>query len=80
MTVVLSLSPRLLASVKPSQPALTVVHSTVDSVVVSWTRISYGVCRLRYRVDNARTWSQVGVEDTQTLVYVTYEDIILNQC
>ncbi|XP_017283369.1 interleukin-6 receptor subunit beta [Kryptolebias marmoratus] len=48
----------LLEAVKPLQPVLTVLGSTEDSVVVSWKSGVAGSCRLRYRPDGARVWSQ----------------------
>nr|XP_046241778.1 interleukin-31 receptor subunit alpha isoform X2 [Scatophagus argus] len=44
--------------VKPSQPVLTVLGSTVDSVHVSWRSSSRGSCRLRYRVNHTHRWTQ----------------------
>ncbi|XP_042277102.1 interleukin-6 receptor subunit beta [Thunnus maccoyii] len=41
---------------KPSQPALTLLGSTEDSVTVSWNGSRR--CRLRYRVNNTHTWTQ----------------------
>ncbi|XP_034727067.1 interleukin-6 receptor subunit beta isoform X3 [Etheostoma cragini] len=47
-------------AVKPSQPVLTVLGSTEDSIVVSWrSNVGNGCCRLCYRVDNTHTWTQV---------------------
>ncbi|XP_070759859.1 interleukin-6 receptor subunit beta [Enoplosus armatus] len=46
-------------AVRPSQPLLTAVSSSEDSVVVSWGSSSDGSCRLRYRVDHAHAWTQV---------------------
>ncbi|XP_070820044.1 interleukin-6 receptor subunit beta [Chaetodon trifascialis] len=46
-------------AVKPSQPFLTVLGSTGDSVDVSWRSSSDGSCRLRYRVNHTHKWTQV---------------------
>ncbi|XP_072243353.1 interleukin-6 receptor subunit beta isoform X2 [Leuresthes tenuis] len=46
-------------AVKPSQPVLTVVGSTEDSLVVSWRSSSDGSCRLRFRPNSSGTWTQV---------------------
>lgn len=55
-----------LSSVKPSQPALTVLGSAADSVEVSWRSRSYGSCRLRYRSNHTHMWTKVSA--TQTLL------------
>ncbi|XP_071339984.1 interleukin-6 receptor subunit beta isoform X2 [Trachinotus anak] len=65
-------------AVKPSQPVLTVLGSNDDSVVVSWRSSSDGSCRLHYRVNDTRTWSQppdFPVYQDQTLVY-TIKDLL----
>ncbi|XP_040898632.1 interleukin-6 receptor subunit beta [Toxotes jaculatrix] len=60
-------------AVKPSQPVLTVLSSTEDSVVVSWRSSSDDSCWLRYRDNNAQTSSQslvsVPVHQDQVLVH-----------
>ncbi|XP_041793945.1 interleukin-6 receptor subunit beta isoform X2 [Chelmon rostratus] len=48
-------------AVKPSQPVLTGLGSTADSVDVSWRSSSDGGCRLRYRVDHTHRWTQASV-------------------
>ncbi|XP_044051841.1 interleukin-6 receptor subunit beta isoform X2 [Siniperca chuatsi] len=66
-------------AVKPSQPVLTVLGSTEDSVVVSWRSSSNGSCRLRYRVNNTHIWTQapdsVPAHRHQTLTY-TIKDLL----
>ncbi|XP_035852887.1 interleukin-6 receptor subunit beta isoform X2 [Sander lucioperca] len=61
-------------AVKPSQPVLTVLGSTEDSIVVSWrSNVGDGSCRLHYRDDNTHTWTQapdyVPAHQDQTLTY-----------
>uniref|UniRef100_A0A671X218 Fibronectin type-III domain-containing protein n=2 Tax=Sparus aurata TaxID=8175 RepID=A0A671X218_SPAAU len=46
-------------AIRPSQPVLTVLGSTADSVDVSWISSSEGSCRLRHRVNHTHTWTQV---------------------
>ncbi|XP_051278637.1 interleukin-6 receptor subunit beta isoform X1 [Dicentrarchus labrax] len=45
-------------AVKPSQPVLTVLGFTADSVDVFWMSSSDGSCQLRYRVNHTNIWSQ----------------------
>ncbi|XP_069562112.1 interleukin-6 receptor subunit beta [Brachyistius frenatus] len=45
-------------AVKPIQPVLTALGSTEDSLVVSWRSSREGRCRLRYRINNTRIWTQ----------------------
>ncbi|XP_073322228.1 interleukin-6 receptor subunit beta [Pagrus major] len=60
-------------AIKPSQPVLTVLGSTADSVDVSWRSSSEGSCRLRHRVNHTHTWTQVPdsfpAHQTQILTY-----------
>lgn len=49
-----------LLSVKPSQPVLTVLGSTANSIDVTWTSTSGHDCRLRYRAKGAQVWKEVG--------------------
>ncbi|XP_075935016.1 interleukin-6 receptor subunit beta [Anarhichas minor] len=49
-------------AVKPSQPVLSLLASTEDSVSVSWRSSGGGVCRLRYRVDGDHTWTRVIIQ------------------
>ncbi|TDH13180.1 hypothetical protein EPR50_G00055450 [Perca flavescens] len=67
-------------AVKPSQPVLTVLGSTEDSIVVSWrSNVGDGSCRLRYRDNNTNTWTQapdyVPAHQDQTLTY-TIRDLL----
>ncbi|XP_058493105.1 interleukin-6 receptor subunit beta [Solea solea] len=68
-------------AVKPSQPVLSVLNSTDDSVVVFWTNTQQQVssCRLRYRVNSSHVWSKppdfVPVYQDQKLVY-TIKDLL----
>ncbi|XP_032371256.1 interleukin-6 receptor subunit beta isoform X2 [Etheostoma spectabile] len=67
-------------AVKPSQPVLTVLGSTEDSIDVSWrSNVGNGSCRLCYRVDNTHTWTQVPgyvpAHRDQTLTY-TIRDLL----
>ncbi|XP_019131673.2 interleukin-6 receptor subunit beta isoform X2 [Larimichthys crocea] len=59
--------------VKPSQPVLTALGSTADSVDVSWGGSSYSTCRLRYTLNRTHTWTKVPVSvpvhQDQTLTY-----------
>ncbi|XP_033475902.2 interleukin-6 receptor subunit beta isoform X1 [Epinephelus lanceolatus] len=68
-------------AVKPSQPVLTVLGFTEDSVVVSWRSSGDGGCRLRYRVDSTDTWTQaldfVPAQEDQTLTY-TIQDLLMS--
>ncbi|XP_031734792.1 uncharacterized protein LOC116400846 [Anarrhichthys ocellatus] len=57
-------------AVKPSQPVLSLLASTEDSVSVSWRSSGGGVCRLRYRVDGDHTWTWVIIQVTKTLFSV----------
>ncbi|XP_041855587.1 interleukin-6 receptor subunit beta isoform X2 [Melanotaenia boesemani] len=49
----------LYLAIKPSQPVLTLLGSTEDSVVLSWSSSITGSCQLRYRPNNTSTWTQV---------------------
>uniref|UniRef100_A0A3Q4H9W8 Interleukin-6 receptor subunit beta-like n=1 Tax=Neolamprologus brichardi TaxID=32507 RepID=A0A3Q4H9W8_NEOBR len=49
----------LFEAVKPPTPVLTVLGSTEDSLVVSWTSSGDGRCQLRYRLDSEDIWTQV---------------------
>lgn len=49
-----------LLSVKPPQPVLMVLGSTANSVNVTWNSTYDGDCRLRYRANSTRVWTQVG--------------------
>lgn len=49
-----------LLSVKPPQPVLMVLGSTANSVNVTWNSTCKGTCRLRYRANGTRVWTQVG--------------------
>nr|XP_043882084.1 interleukin-6 receptor subunit beta isoform X2 [Solea senegalensis] len=66
-------------AVKPSQPVLSVLNSTDDSVVVFWRSADYSSCRLRYRVNSSHVWSKppdfVPVCQDQKLVY-TIKDLL----
>ncbi|KAM4745459.1 uncharacterized protein FYW61_013070 isoform 2-T2 [Anableps anableps] len=63
----------LFDAVKPSRPALALIGSMADSVVVSWKSSVDGSCRLRYRANDTRTWTQVSdlvpAHDGQDLNY-----------
>ncbi|KAG7232418.1 hypothetical protein INR49_008881 [Caranx melampygus] len=48
----------LYQAVKASQPVLSVLGFTDDSVNVSWTSSVDGSCRLRYRASDTGIWSQ----------------------
>uniref|UniRef100_G3PP97 Fibronectin type-III domain-containing protein n=1 Tax=Gasterosteus aculeatus aculeatus TaxID=481459 RepID=G3PP97_GASAC len=65
---------------KPSRPVLSLLRSTEDSVVVSW-RGGDGVCRLRYRVEGAPTWTEapesVAAHEDETLTY-TIKDLLVS--
>ncbi|XP_078107633.1 interleukin-6 receptor subunit beta [Sander vitreus] len=67
-------------AVKPSQPVLTVLGSTEDSIVVSWrSNVGDGSCRLHYKDDNTHTWTQAPdyfpAHQDQTLTY-TIRDLL----
>ncbi|MEQ2297328.1 hypothetical protein AMECASPLE_033669, partial [Ameca splendens] len=63
----------LFDKVKPSQPALALIASTADSLVASWKSNVHGSCRLRYRPNDAHTWTEVSdlvpAYEGQTLNY-----------
>ncbi|KAL6114925.1 uncharacterized protein ACO6RY_05585 [Pungitius sinensis] len=65
---------------KPISPVLSLLCSTEDSVVVSW-RSGDGVCRLRYRVEGALTWTEAPESVTshrdETLTY-TIKDLLVS--
>ncbi|XP_059184696.1 interleukin-6 receptor subunit beta [Centropristis striata] len=66
-------------AIKPSQPVLSVLGSTEDSVIVSWRSSSNGDCRLRYRADSTHIWTQapgsVPAHRDQTLTF-TIKDLL----
>nr|AAR25690.1 class I helical cytokine receptor number 27 [Tetraodon nigroviridis] len=67
------LTVHLYNAVKPSQPVLTVLGSTPNSINVTWRSTDDGGCRLRYRATGTRTWTQaadtVPALEDQTLTY-----------
>lgn len=58
-------------SVKPSQPALTVLGSTAISLHVTWRSTGDGGCRLRYRADGAHAWTQVDSPPRNCLSWIS---------
>ncbi|MED6279032.1 hypothetical protein CHARACLAT_030305, partial [Characodon lateralis] len=62
----------LFDKVKPSQPALDLIASTADSLVASWKSSVHGSCRLRYRPNDAHSWTEVSD------LIPAYEDQTLN--
>uniref|UniRef100_A0A3P9CXY0 Interleukin-6 receptor subunit beta n=1 Tax=Maylandia zebra TaxID=106582 RepID=A0A3P9CXY0_9CICH len=66
----------LFEAVKPPTPVLTVLSSTEDSLVVSWTSSGDGRCQLRYRLDSEDIWTKVPDLSANLTLNYTIKDLL----